>query len=85
MDVRVERLDPAVQHLGEAGEVRDLPHGEPGVGQGQVGAAGADQLRAHGLESPGELHDARLIRHADQGTPWSHLRCPGASLHHIPL
>ena len=33
MDRRVQRLDPAVEHLGKAGDRGDLGHREPGLGE----------------------------------------------------
>jgi hypothetical protein len=42
VDLRVQRFDTAVEHLGEAREVADVAHGEPGVAEGLGGAAGGD-------------------------------------------
>ena len=46
VDGRVERLHPAVEDLGEAGQLGHVLHRQPGVGQGLAGAAGGDQLDA---------------------------------------
>ena len=40
VDSGMQGLDPAVQHLREAGDVGDLLNGDAGVGDGVVGAAG---------------------------------------------
>ena len=36
VDARVQRLDPAVQDLGEAGHLADLDHGHAGLAQGAL-------------------------------------------------
>ena len=33
VDARVQRLDPAVEHLGKAGDLGDVAHRQPGVRQ----------------------------------------------------
>src|SRR6185436_17359550 len=40
VDGRVQGLDPAVEHLGKGGDVRDVHDREPGFGQRLGGAAG---------------------------------------------
>ena len=66
VDGGVEGLDAAVEHLGEAGEVGDLPDGEAGVGEDAVGGAGADQLHAQIVEGAGELRRAGLVVEAQE-------------------
>ena len=46
MHLRMQRLHPAVHHLGKAGEVRHVAHLQAGVGERLGGAAGRDQLDA---------------------------------------
>ena len=46
----MEGLDAAVEHLGEAGEVADVAHGEAGFAQRAGGAAGGDQFDAEAGE-----------------------------------
>ena len=48
VDHRVQRLDPAVEHLGEAGQRGDVAHRQAGRAQRRRGAAGRDQLDAAG-------------------------------------
>ena len=50
--LRVQRLHPAVHHLGKAGQLRDVHHLEPGILQRLGGAAGGDQLDRRGWTSP---------------------------------
>jgi hypothetical protein len=63
MDLRVQGLDPAVHHLGRAGELRDVDHREAGLRQRLGGAAGRHQLdaalgeRAREIDEPGLVGD----------------------------
>ena len=61
----MEGLDPAIKHLGGAGEVGDLGDGESGVGDVTRGAASADQLAASVGEGAGEVGDTCLIINAE--------------------
>jgi hypothetical protein len=40
----MQGLHPPVHHLGKAGDVGDVLNGQPGRGDGGLGAAGGDQL-----------------------------------------
>ena len=51
---RMEGLDPAVQHLRRAGDLADLAHRDPGIGEGPGRAAGGDQLHPGLVEAAGE-------------------------------
>src|SRR6185312_6226030 len=67
--LRVQRLDPAVEALGEAGEVLD-----PGDGQAErldAGgrASGGDQLDAGSRKALHQLVETRLVVDGDQGAP----------------
>ena len=53
VDRRVQRLDPAVHHLGKSGHVRDIDDRKTGRGQGLGRAAGRDQLDAEGGQARG--------------------------------
>ena len=44
VDEGMEGFDAAVHHFGEAGEVGDVFHGDPGVAEGFGGAAGGDEF-----------------------------------------
>ena len=46
VDRGVQRLHPAVEDFGEAGQLADVLHRQPGVGEGLPRAAGGDQLDA---------------------------------------
>ena len=54
VDGGMERLDAAVEDLGEAGELGDGLDGDAGVGEGAMGAAGGVELDAEGGEAAGE-------------------------------
>ena len=65
VDDGMERLDAAVEDLGEAGELGDGLDGDAGVGEGLVGAAGGVELDAEGGEAAGEVGEACLVVDAD--------------------
>ena len=67
VDLGVQGLDPAVEHLGEAGEVGDVAHGQAGVAQGLRSAAGGDEVDAVGGKRAGEVDEAGLVRNGEQG------------------
>ena len=66
VDGGVEGFHPAVEHLGEAGEVGDLLDGEAGVGEDAVGRAGADEVHAEVVEGAGKLGRAGLVVDAQE-------------------
>ena len=66
MDPRVERLDPAVEHLREPGHRGHVGHRQAGVAQRPRRAAGRDQLEAAGDEAAAELHQTGLVRDRQQ-------------------
>ena len=66
VDRRVQRLDPAVEHLRKAGVRGDLGHLEAGVREQPRGAAGREQLRAERGQLARELDDAGLVGNRDQ-------------------
>src|SRR5262249_41634192 len=65
VDARVQRLDAAVEDLGEAGDLGDVAHRQPGLGQRLAGAAGGDQLDAQPDQSAGQLDQPRLVADAE--------------------
>ena len=67
VDARMQRLDPAVEHLGKAGHLGDVAHGQAGVGQRLARAAGGDQFDAEGGQAAGEVDQAGLVADAEQG------------------
>ena len=66
VDQGVEGLHPAVQDLGEAGDLVHIGDSHPGLPQRPRGAAGGDDLPAKLHQRPGELHDAPLVTHGNQ-------------------
>ena len=67
VDFGVQRLDPAVHHLGEAGDVGNIGDGEAGVAQGLGGAAGGDEFVAGLGEGLGEIDEAGFIGDGEEG------------------
>ena len=63
---RVQRLDPAVEALGEAGHVLDLRDGDARGGDPAGGRAGGHDLDARGVQPAGEVLEPGLVVHADQ-------------------
>ena len=61
MDLRVQCLDPAIHHFGEAGEVGDFPYGGALISQQLVGSAGREELDPEGAQITGEVGDAGLV------------------------
>ena len=80
MNLGVQGLDPAVQHLGEAGEVRDLGHLDAGLPQYFGGAAGGQDLHFVAGQELAELDDAALNGDADQGPGNGFHACTSLSL-----
>ena len=68
VDRRVQRLDPAVHHLGKAGDVGDVDDRQSRGGQGLGGAAGGDQFDAEGGQSAAERRPAGLFRNTQNCT-----------------
>ena len=66
--LRMQGLDAAVEHLGEAGDVGDVAHGDAGFAKQARGAAGGDEFDAHAGEGAGEFDDAGLVGDAEQYT-----------------
>jgi hypothetical protein len=66
VDLRVQRLHAAVEHLRETGVLGHFGHGEPLFGKKLRGAAGGQEVHAQFGERAGEVDDSGLVRHADQ-------------------
>ncbi len=66
VDLGVQRLHPAVEHLGKAGQVRDVADFQPGAAQGGGGAAGGDERVAGGDQAPGEIDQAGFVRDGEK-------------------
>ena len=67
MDLGMQRLHSAIQHLGEAGEVGNIAYCKPGVAQGPSRASGRNQLHVHTGQLTGEIYQAGLICNAQKG------------------
>jgi hypothetical protein len=76
VDGRMQRLHPAVQHFGKAGQIRDARHVEARPGQRPRRAAGRDQIEAAIHEAAGKVDDSGLIEDAQQGS-WHKERALG--------
>ena len=72
----MQRLHPPAQHLRRAGEVLDLLHLHALLGEHCGGAARRQDLDPKPGEAAGELHQARLVRDADQRACDSHDAAP---------
>ena len=68
VDARVQRLDPAVEALGEAGELLDRRDRHAGGLDGLGRRPGRHDGDAGGVEVAGELVEAGLVVHRHQGT-----------------
>ena len=64
---RVQRLDPAVEALGEAGEVLDLGDRQAEARDQRRRAAGGDQLDAGVVQAADEVLEPGLVVDGDQG------------------
>jgi hypothetical protein len=67
VDPRVERLDPAPEHLREPGDVRDRRDRHPRVPETLRRVAGRDDAHAERREPLRERGEAGLVGHRDQG------------------
>ena len=65
---RMQGLDAAIHHFGEAGDVRDIRHGQPGVGDGLGGASRGDQFEASALQPGGQGRQAGFVGNAQEGS-----------------
>lgn len=71
MNQRMQGLDPAVHDLRKPGDIGHLLHREPGLAQGAAGTAGGNEFDAQRGQAAGEIHHARLVRHAEQGAAYA--------------
>ena len=72
VDLRVERLHPAVEHLGEPGDVAHLTDGDARLAQEPGRPPGREDLDAEPRERPGEVDDAGLVVDRDERAPDPH-------------
>ena len=67
VDARMQRLQPAVHHLGKSGQLGDVDDLEAGLRQRRGGAAGRDDLDAARFERLAQFDEAGLVGNRDQG------------------
>ncbi len=67
MDLGMEGLDPAVQHLGKAGEIGNILDGDPFFPQQLGRPPGGEDLHSEAVEFPGEVNDSGFVGNADEG------------------
>ena len=67
MHARVQRLDPTVHDLREAGIGADVDHGEACITKGPGRAASAQELDLAVTERTGEINQPRLVGDRQQG------------------
>ena len=67
MDLREERLDPSVHHLGDPGLVGDLPDRDACRGDCLRSASGGEKFDALFREASGEVDESGLVRDREQG------------------
>ena len=74
VDGRMQRLHPAVEQLGEAGEIGDGNDWQAGGRQSAGGAAGGDDLDGARVERAREIDESGAIGNADEGALGTHGR-----------
>ena len=67
VDLRMQRLDAAVEHFGETGVIGHLRDRYTVVGQQLGGSAGGQDAHAESGQASGELDETALVGDADQG------------------
>ena len=63
----MQRLHPAVHHLGKSGELADVAHGKRGLAERLARAARGDELDAVAGERAGKLNEPGLVGNGDEG------------------
>ena len=64
MHLGMERLHPAVQHFGKAGEIGDIFHRDAGIAQELGGSARGNQFHIHSRQTAREVHQPSLVGNA---------------------
>ena len=67
MDLGVQRLDAAVHHLGEAGQLGNILHGQARLAQRLGSAAGRHQFDAMLAQCLAQFDEAGLVRYGKEG------------------
>ncbi len=68
VNLGMQGLDPAIEHLREAGQVADIAHAQARVAQHAGGTAGGDQFHALGGKPPGKFDQSCFVGDAQDGT-----------------
>ena len=63
----VQGFDPPIEHFRKAGEFGNVFYADPRVAQQLGRAAGRNKFHTHAGELAGEVHQSRLVRHAENG------------------
>ena len=84
VDLRVQRLHPAVEHLRKPGDVGHVAHGQPRVAQELRGAAGREELDPQPAQLAGEIDDARLVVDRHQRATHLHRRASAFTMTCLP-
>ena len=79
----MEGLDPTVEDLGLASELRDVGHLDPGLSDRTRRAPGREDLDSLASQAPGEVHYSGLVGDRDQGP--CHLDRPVGRIHVVHL
>ena len=66
VNLRVQGLDSSVEHLREARVLGNLRHGKSGLQKSPGGAPGGEEREPALHESPGQIHDTRLVVNAQE-------------------
>ena len=77
VDVRVQRLHPSAEDLGEPGDLVDRRHGHTEVTDAGGGGARRHDLDAGLVQPAGQLVQTGLVVHADQRSPYDDLGTHG--------
>ena len=79
MDHRMKCLHPSVHHLGEAGDLGDVPHLEPRIAHGARRASRRDEFDAPLGEGAGEVLEPGLVGYGEQRAARADEVCHGMS------
>src|SRR5258708_10582822 len=66
MHLGVQRFHAPAEHLRPSRELSNIAHGNAGIAQQLGGPTGGEDLDVQRGKPPGEFHDARLVKHAEQ-------------------
>ena len=73
VNLRMESLDAAIEHLGETGKIVDLNDLDAGLCQGAGRTASREDLYAELVQAPGEIDDSSLVPDAQKSSPDSYV------------